>query len=78
MNAGISAVSAAIGVAGGVLLGRNAAQQDRKVLGIPVPSKIELGGVGRQIGDAGRQFGELATEVRTVREKAEQIGRLLT
>ena len=77
-NAGISALSAAIGVAGGVLLGRTAAQRDRKVLGVPVPEKIDLGGVGQQIGDAGRQFGKLASEVRTVREKAEQIARLLT
>src|SRR5438874_1885774 len=44
-NAGISALSAAIGVAGGVLLGRTAAQRDRKVLGVPVPEKIDLGGV---------------------------------
>ena len=77
-NAGISALSAAIGVAGGVLLGRTAAQRDRKVLGVPVPEKIDLGGVGQQIGDAGRQFGKLASEVRSVREKAEQIARLLT
>jgi len=77
-NAGISALSAAIGVAGGVLLGRTAAQRDRKVLGVPVPEKIDLGGVGQQIGDAGRQFGKLASEVRTVREKAEQIARILT
>jgi len=77
-NAGISALSAAIGVAGGVLLGRTAAQRDRKVLGIPVPEKIDLGGVGQQIGDAGRQFGKLASEVRSVREKAEQIARILT
>ena len=77
-NAGISALSAAIGVAGGVLLGRTAAQRDRKVLGVPVPEKIDLGGVGQQIGDAGRQFGKLASEVRSVREKAEQIARILT
>ena len=76
-NAGISALSAAIGVAGGVLLGRTAAQRDRKVLGVPVPEKIDLGGVGQQIGDAGRQFGKLASEVRSVREKAEQIARIL-
>ncbi len=77
-NAGISALSAAIGVAGGVLLGRTAAQRDRKVLGVPVPEKIDLGGIGQQIGDAGKQFGKLASEVRTLREKAEQIGRILT
>jgi hypothetical protein len=50
----------------------------KKVLGIPVPEKVELGNVADQIGAAGRQFGELAGEVRAVRKKAEQIGRLLS
>ena len=77
-NAGISALTAAIGVAGGVALGRSTARRDRKVLGMPVPEKIDLGGIGHQIGDAGRQLGKLASEVRTVREKAEQVGRILT
>jgi hypothetical protein len=77
-NAGISALTAAIGMAGGVALGRSTGHRDRKVLGIPVPEKIDLGGIGQQIGDAGRQFGKLASEVRTVREKAEQVGRILT
>jgi hypothetical protein len=54
------------------------------VLGIPVPEKVDLSGVTHQIGEAGKQFGKLAAEVRTVagevksvREKAEQIGRVL-
>ena len=76
-NAGISALTAAIGVAGGVALGRSTARRDRKVLGMPVPEKIDLGGIGQQIGDAGRQLGKLASGVRTVREKAEQVGRIL-
>lgn len=74
----MSVFSAAVGVAGGVLLSRKSGKQHRKVLGIPVPDKVELGGVADQIGNAGRQFGELAGEVRSVREKAEQIGRLLS
>jgi hypothetical protein len=77
-NAGIGALGAVVGVAGGVLLGRTTAQRDRKVLGVPVPTKVDLGGIGHSISDAGRQFGKLATEVKTVREKAEQIGRVLT
>lgn len=77
-NAGISALTAAIGVAGGVVLGRSTVRKDRRVLGVPVPDKIDLGGIGQQIGNAGRQFGKLAGEVRTVREKAEQVGRILT
>jgi hypothetical protein len=81
---GVPAVTGAIGVAGGILLGRSALQRNRKLLGVPVPSKIDLAGVTQQIGEAGRQFGKLAAEVRSVagevrsvREKAEQIGRVL-
>jgi methyl-accepting chemotaxis protein len=55
------------------------------VLGIPVPSKIDLNGVTQQLGEAGKQFGKLAGEVRNVagevraaREKAEQIGKILS
>lgn len=77
-NLGVSVFSAAVGVVGGVLLTRKTAKQHRKVLGVPVPDKVELGGVANQIGVAGRQFGQLAGEVRAVRQKAEQIGRLLS
>jgi hypothetical protein len=78
---GISLVTGAIGVAGGIaggiLLGRNALSRNRKVLGVDVPTKVDLTGVGQQIGEAGKQFGKLAGEVRSVREKAEQIARVL-
>jgi phage-related minor tail protein len=84
-------VTGAIGIAGGILLGRNALQRDRKILGISVPSKVDFSGVreglgeaGKQFGEAGKQFGKLAAEVRSVagevrgvREKAEQIGKVL-
>ena len=81
---GVPAVTGAVGVAGGILLGRTKLQRNRKVLGIPVPSKIDLGDVTHHIADAGKQFGKLADEVRkasgevrSVKEKAEQIGRVL-
>ncbi len=81
---GVPAVTGAVGIAGGILLGRTKLQRNRKVLGIPVPSKIDLGDVTQRIGEAGKQFGKLADEVRkasgevrSVREKAEQIGRVL-
>jgi hypothetical protein len=77
-NVGISALSAAAGLAGGVLIGRTALQRNRKVLGIPMPNKIDLNDVTQQIGEAGRQFGKLAGEVRAVREKAEQVGRIIS
>ncbi|MDQ6834579.1 MAG: hypothetical protein M3016_00140 [Actinomycetota bacterium] len=72
-------MSAAAGVAGGVVLGRTALQRSRKALGVPVPSKkFEFNGLAGQVGEAGRQFGKLAHEVRSVREKAEQIGRAIS
>jgi hypothetical protein len=78
------AVGVAGGIAGGILLGRAALQRNRKVLGIPVPAKVDLAGITNQIGEAGRQVGKLAGEIRNVagevrslREKAEQIGKAL-
>ncbi len=78
------AVTGAVGIAGGILLGRTALQRNRKVLGIPMPAKVDLAGVTHQIGEAGKQFGKLAGEIRNVagevsslREKAEQIGKVL-
>jgi hypothetical protein len=62
-----------------VLLGRTALKRQRKIFGVALPSKvdIDLGGITQRIGEAGRQFGKLAGEVRSVRERAEQIGRAL-
>ena len=78
------AVTGAVGIAGGILLGRTALHRNRKVLGIPVPAKVDLDGVTRQIGEAGKQFGRrdgeirnVAGEARSLREKAEQIGKVL-
>jgi hypothetical protein len=81
----VPVVTGAAGIAGGILLGRSALQRSRKVLGIQMPSKVDLNGVTQQIGEAGKQFGKLAeevrkgtAEVRTAREKAEQIARVFT
>jgi len=81
----VPAVTGAAGIAGGILLGRVALQRNRKVLGIQMPSKVDLGSFSQQIGEAGKQFGKLAGEVRNVagevraaREKAEQIGKILS
>jgi hypothetical protein len=80
----VPAVTGALGIAGGVLLGRNALQQrNRKILGIPVPGakvpevKVDLAGVTKTIGEAGRQLGNLAREVQAAREKAEKLGRAI-
>jgi hypothetical protein len=69
-------LGATVGVAGGILLGRNRSK-GRKVLGVDVPNKIDFSSVSQQIGEAGRQLGKLAGEVKAVREKAEQVGRIL-
>ena len=70
--------SAAAGVAGGVVLGRTALHRQRKFLGMPVPNtKIDLSDMSKQIGEAGRQFGKLASEVRAAREKAEKISKAI-
>jgi hypothetical protein len=77
-NVGIPVVTAALGIAGGVLLGRTALKRNRKVMGIPIPNtKIDLAGISKQVGEAGRQFGNLAREVRMVREKAEKLGKAI-
>jgi hypothetical protein len=77
---GLWVLTAAVGVAGGVLLGRTALQRQRKVLGIPLPSNVNfrLGGAGQKIGEAGHRFGKLADELRSVRERSEKIGGALT
>jgi hypothetical protein len=72
-------LGAAAGVAGGVLLGRSIAQRPHKVLGIKLPSQqTSFKDVARAVNDAGKQFGKLAAEMRTAREKAEEIGKALT
>lgn len=71
--------TAAAGVAGGIVLARTKLRNQRKLLGVPLPGrkKMDLSDLSKQVGEAGRQFGNLATEVRAAREKAEQISRAL-
>jgi hypothetical protein len=71
--------TAAAGVAGGIVLARTKLRQQRKVLGVPLPGpKGDLSELTKQVGEAGRQFGKLASEVRAAREKAEQISRAIS
>jgi len=67
--------SAAVGIIGGVVLGRHGLKRRRKVLGIPMP---RTNGLSKQIGEAGKQLGKLASEVRTTREKAEEVGKAIS
>jgi hypothetical protein len=81
MNFGMSAAAATLGVAGGVLLGRTTLQRTRKVLGVRIPGKpvkIDIGEASKHVGEAGKQIGRLANEVRAVRQKAEQVGRVIS
>lgn len=74
----VPAVTGAVGIAGGILFDRVRLQRNRKFLGIPVPGvKVDMAGVGKQLGEAGRQFGRLAHEVQLAREKAEKISRAI-
>lgn len=80
-KAAVPLATATMGVAGGIVLGRTALQRKRKALGVPVPTggrKIDFGGLGQQVGEAGRQFAKLAQEVNAVRDKAEKIGRAIS
>lgn len=74
-----AAVAAAAGIAGGVVLGRTALARKRKILGVKVPGTGNgLDNLAKNVGEAGKQFGRFAREVRTAREKAEEIGKALT
>ncbi|HET9102022.1 MAG TPA: hypothetical protein VFN55_01610 [Solirubrobacteraceae bacterium] len=72
-------LSAGAGIAGGIVLGRKAMQKSRSALGVPLPSRrVDFRRLAEQVGEAGRQFNHLAQEIRTVREKAEQVGRVIS
>jgi len=79
LKVAVPAVTAVAGAAGGVLLGRTALQRNRKIFGMSVPGvKIDMADLSKQIGEAGRQFGRLAREVQSAREKAEKVSRAIT
>jgi hypothetical protein len=78
-GAAVAITTAVAGVAGGIVLARTKLQNRRKLLGIPLPGskKVDFSDLSKQVGEAGRQFGNLAGEVRQAREKAEQISRAI-
>jgi hypothetical protein len=79
-------VTAAAGLAGGVVLGTRLSRKPRKVLGMPVPGTGRgLDGVAKQvkkaakqIGNAGKQVADLTDEVRAARHKAEDVGKAIS
>jgi hypothetical protein len=76
----------AAGLIGGAVIATRLGKKPKKVLGIPVPGTGGgIDGLAKQVGKAGKQFkkangqlSELTTEVRSAREKAEQIGKVIS
>ena len=83
MLAGVGTVA---GLVGGVVLGSKFAKKPKRVLGVKVPGTGSgMDGLAKQIGKAGKQFtkaskqlGELTDEVRSAKEKAEQVGKVIS
>jgi hypothetical protein len=79
-------LGAAAGIAGGVLIGRSLGKRPKKVLGVSIPHRqADFSDVTRSVNAAGKQFGKLAgeirsiaSEVRSARQKAEEVGKALT
>jgi hypothetical protein len=76
-NVILPAATAALGAAAGVLVERRH-RRPRKVLGIPIPGIGNGTDLARHIRRAGEQFGHLASEVRSTRKKAENIGKAIS
>src|SRR5688500_5783932 len=71
----LAAVGTAAGLVGGAVLGSRIARRPKRVLGLPVPGTGGgLNGLTKEVRKAGKQLGQLAEEVRTVRKKAEKVG----
>ncbi len=50
----------------------------RKVMGIRLPSTGDVGQLSKQVGEAGKQLGRLASEVNAARAQAQKIGKALS
>lgn len=76
----------AAGLIGGAVLGTRLGKKPKKVLGISVPGTGGgIDGLAKQVGKAGKQFkkaskqvGQLTEEVRAAREKAEEVGKVIS
>ena len=73
-----AAAAAAAGVVGGIVLERSRGGSRRKVLGIPVPgTRPDMGTLVKAVAKTGKEFGKLAREVKTTRQKAEKAAKAL-
>jgi hypothetical protein len=68
------------------VLGSKFARKPKRVLGVKVPGTgggvdglaKQVGKAGKQFKKANKQFGQLTNEVRSAREKAEQVGKVIS
>jgi hypothetical protein len=82
----LAGVGTVAGLVGGVVLGSKFAKKPKRVLGVKVPGTgggidgltKQIGKAGKQFSKASKQFGELTGEVRDAKEKAEQIGKVIS
>ena len=75
----VPAVSGALGVAGGVALGRKTVARSPELFGMRLPSvNIDLGEAGKHLAELGRRLGSLVGEIQAVREKAEKVGQAIS
>jgi hypothetical protein len=72
--------SAMAGAAAGMALAQRRGKRRKKVLGVSIPGTGTGGadGLAKNLGEAGKQLARLADEIRTGRQKAEEIGKALS
>jgi hypothetical protein len=71
--------AAAVGVLGGIVLGKRVLGPRRSVLGIPVPrGGLSLKPVAKEVGKAGKQIGRLTDELAQARKQAKKVGDALS
>jgi hypothetical protein len=72
--------SAMAGAAAAIALSQRNAKRPKKVLGVSIPGTGRNGGtdgLARNVGEVAKQLARLADEVRSGRQKAEEIGKAL-
>lgn len=75
----LAGVATAAGVVGGAVLGSRFARRPKRVLGVPIPGTGRgLDGLAKQVGKAGKQFADLASEVHEARKKAQEVSKALS
>jgi hypothetical protein len=82
----LAGLGTVVGLVGGVVLGSKFARKPKRVLGVKVPGTgAGVDGLAKQIGKAGKEFtrasrqlGQLTDEVRSAKQKAEQVGKAIS